>query len=163
MRRCLGLMLLVIMTTVVLVACGGGSSGPTEENLKARAEDFGAAIMNGNYSELYEFAVPEFKSICSKEDFVAGANAEIRADAVSIGLDEDAGPKAVIRASMGIDEDADVKVRASDVEVAGNQGSALIEFYLGDVRFAAQGGDDDDWVFADGQWYLGGVIRSDGC
>ena len=126
MRRCLGLMFLVIMSTVVLTACDD-SSDPTEENLKARAEAFGTAIVDGNYSEIYEFVVPEMKSVCSKEEFVAAAHAEIKAVAVSTGLDEDAGPKAVLRASMGIDEDADVKVRASDVEVTGNQGSVLIE------------------------------------
>ena len=164
MRRCLGLMFLAIMSTPVLIACGGDSSDPTEENLKARAEAFGTAIVDGNYSDLYEFAVPEMKSVCSKEEFLAGAHAEIKALAVSMELDEDAGPKAAIRALMGIDEDADVKVRASDVEVEGNQGSVLIEFYLDDVRFGAQGGDDSDhWVLTDGQWYAVGTIRSDGC
>ncbi len=54
MRRCLGLMLLVIMSTVVLTACGGDPSGPTEKTLKDSAEAFGAAIVNGNYSNLYE-------------------------------------------------------------------------------------------------------------
>ena len=53
MRRCLRLMLLVIMSTVVLTACGGDPSGPTEKTLKDSAEAFGAAIVNGNYSELY--------------------------------------------------------------------------------------------------------------
>ena len=93
---------------------------------------------------------------------MAAAHAELKAVAVSIGLDEDAEPKAVIRESMGIDEDTAVKVRASDVEVVGNRGSVLIEFYLDDVRFAA-GDDSYDWVFTDGQWNVVGILRSEGC
>ena len=93
MRRCLGLMFLLIITTVVLTACGDGSSGPTEENLEARAEAFGAAVMDGNYSEIYEFASPESKSISSKDEFVTGANASIMDAATSMGLDEDANRK----------------------------------------------------------------------
>ena len=162
MRICFGLMLLAIMSAVVLTACGGDSSGPTEETLEARAEALGTAIVDGDYSELYEFGLPELKSLCSKEDFLAAAHAELKAVAVSIGLDEDAEPKAVIRESMGIDEDTAVKVRASDVEVVGNRGSILIEFYLDDVRFAA-GDDSYDWVFTDGQWNVVGILRSEGC
>ena len=161
MRICLGLMLLVIMSTVVLTACGGDPSGPTEKTLKDSAEAFGAAIVNGNYSELYELGSPELKSGCSKEEFLSGANAAIMAEAVSMGMDEDTTPKQLIRASMGIDEDADVEVRTSNVEITGNQGSVLIEFYLDDNLFAAQGGDDSDmWMFTDGRW---GTVGSDSC
>ena len=164
MQRCLGLMLLVIITTAILTGCGGDSSGPIEENLKDRAEAFGTAIVNGDYSGIWEVSGPEFQSICSKEEYVSRANAAIMAEAVSMGLDEDATPKQVIRAGMGVDGDADVKVRASDVEVAGNQGTVLIEFYQDDVRFAGLGGDDGDiWMFTDGQWHLDGVIPSGGC
>ena len=69
MRICFGLMLLAIMSAVVLTACGGDSSGPTEETLEARAEALGTAIVDGDYSELYEFGLPELKSLCFKEDF----------------------------------------------------------------------------------------------
>ena len=162
MRRCLELMLLVIITTAVLTACGGDPSGPTEENLQARAEAFGAAIVDGNYSEIYEFGLPELKATCSKKEFLAGANTEIMAAATAMGLDEDAKTKTVIRASFGIDEDADVEVRSSEIDVSGNQGSVLLDLYLDDVHFG-QLGDDSVWVFADGQWYLGGVIRSADC
>ena len=58
MRICFGLMLLAIMSAVVLTACGGDSSGPTEETLEARAEALGTAIVDGDYSELYEFGLP---------------------------------------------------------------------------------------------------------
>ncbi len=164
MRRCLGLMFLVIMSTVVFTACGGDSSDPTEEALKARAETFGSAIMNGDYSTLYELGVPECRSVLSKEEFLSEANAAVMAEAVAMGLDEDTTPKQLIRANIGIDEDADVEVRASNVEITGNQGSVLIEFYLDDNLFGNQGGDDNDmWVLSDGQWYLGSAIDSDSC
>lgn len=143
-------MLLVIMSTVIFTACGGDSSGPTEESLKDSAEALGAAIVNGDYSELYELGTSELKSRCSKEEFLSGANAAIMAGAVSMDMDEDTTPKQLIRASMGIDEDVDVEVRVSNVEVTGNQGAVLIEFYLDGNLFAED--DSDMWVFADGQW-----------
>ena len=162
MSKYTGAALLLFIIVVALTACGG-SSDPTAENLKARAEDFGAAIMDGNYSEFYELAPPESQSRCSEEEFVAEANAALMSEVASMGLDEDTTPKTAMRALFGIDEDADIEVRASDVEVTGNTGSVLIEFYLDDVLIAAQGGDDDDWVLADGQWYLEGAIGSDAC
>ena len=162
MSKYTGAALLLFIIVVALTACGG-SSDSTAENLKARAEAFGAAIMDGNYSEFYELAPPESQSRCSEEEFVAEANAALMSEVASMGLDEDATPKTAMRALFGIDEDADIEVRASDVEVTGNTGSVLIEFYLDDVRIAAQGGDDDYWVLADGQWYLEGAIGSDAC
>ena len=161
MSKYTGLLILFI-TVVALVACGGGaSSGRTAENLKARAEAFGLAIMDGKYSEIYEFQHPECKSQFSKEEFLARANTELMSEAVSIGLDEDAKPKTVIRALMGIDEDADLKARATNVKITGNEGTVLIEYYLDGVRIAAHGGQDGDyWTFADGQWYSFG---SDDC
>ena len=164
MSKYMRLLLLLFITVVALAACGGGeSSGATAENLKARAEDFGAAIMEGNYSEVYDLASPESQSRCSKEEYVAEANAALMSEVASTGLDEDATPKTAMRALFGINEDLDIEVRASDVEVTGNTGSVLIEFYIDDVIIGTQGGDDDIWVLADGQWYLGGAIGSDAC
>ena len=76
-------MLLVILTTVALAGCGG-SSGPTAENLKARAEVFGAAFVDGNSSGMYEFAHPESKSACPEEEFVVAMNASIMSAAISM-------------------------------------------------------------------------------
>ena len=70
MRRHSGLMFPVIMTVVLLAACGG-SSGPTVENLKARAEAHGAAMVDGKYSDVYEFAPPECK-VRILQRFVSG-------------------------------------------------------------------------------------------
>ena len=69
----------------------------------------------------------------------------------------------MIRALMGIDEDADVEVRSSDAEVIGNEGSVQIEFSIDGDVVAAQGGDSVDWVFANGEWYSEDVIGSGTC
>ncbi len=89
-------------------------------------------------------------------------NASIMSAAISMGLDEDAKPKTVIRTLLGVDEDADIEVRASNVEVMGNEGSVLIEFYQDGVR-VGQEGSDEPWVFADGQWYFEVAIDADSC
>ena len=160
MRRHSGLMFPVIMTVVLLAACGG-SSGPTVENLKARAEAHGAAMVDGKYSDVYEFASPECKSTYSKDLYLANVNNELMSVAVSMGLDEDAKPKAVVRARMSIDEDADLDVRASEVEVTGNRGSALVESFLDGRLIGSDGGNAFFWVFEDGQWFNERVILSE--
>ena len=162
MRRYLGLILLAIITTAVLTACGGGSSGPTEGNLEARAEAFGDAVMDGNYSKLYEFAHPDSKSQCSKGEFLTGANAALMSLAASMGLDEDAEPKTVIRAMLGLDEDADVEVRASAAEVIEEiEGYVLLKLYQEGVLIGDLG--NSSWVFADGQWFTENAIDLDEC
>ena len=160
MKRYLGPMLFAIMTAALLAACGG-SSGPTEENLKARAEAHGTAMVDGNYSDVYEFAPPECKSTYPKDSYLANVNDELMSVAVSMGLDEDANPKAVVRARMSIDEDADLEVRASDVEVTGNRGSALVESFLDGRLVGSDGGNAFFWVFEDGKWFNERVILSE--
>ena len=160
MGRRLGLIFFVIVTMVLLAACGG-SSGPTEENLKARAEAHGAAMVDGKYSDVYEFAPPECKAVYSKDLYLANVEDELMSVAASMGLDEDAKSKAVVRARMSIDEDADLEVRASDIEVTGNRGSALVESFLDGRLISSDGGNAFFWVFEDGQWFNERVILSE--
>ena len=160
MRRHLGPISCVIMAVVLLAACGG-STGPTEENLKARAEAHGAAMVDGNYSDVYEFAPPGCKTAYPKDLYLAKVNAQLMTEAASMGLDADAKPKAVVRAKMSIDEDVDLEVRASDIEVNGNRGSALVESFLDGRLIGSDGGNAFFWVFEDGQWFNERVILSE--
>ena len=93
--------------------------------------------------------------------YLANVNNELMSVAVSMGLDEDAKPKAVVCARMSIDEDADLDVRASEVEVTGNRGSALVESFLDGRLIGSDGGNAFFWVFEDGQWFNERVILSE--
>ena len=159
-RLFLGVFAMVLILPLLLLACGGPSV-PTEENLKARAEAHGVAMVDGDYSEVYEFATPRCKATYSKDSYLASANADLMSAATSMGLDEDAKPKTVVRTKMGVDEDANLEVRVSDVEVTGNRGSALVESFLDGLWIGSDGGDNFFWVFEDGQWFNERVITSE--
>ena len=64
-------------------------SGPTAENLNARAETIGAALADGNIPTTYEFPSPESKSVWSQEEYLAAVKPGLMSEAASMGLDKD--------------------------------------------------------------------------
>ena len=132
---------LVMILTTLLLACSGSdssdSSGPTVENLEARNNEAGSAFLEADWGKFREFLHPNVQSNCSSEEV---------AETMSFN-------KAQIRSEFGVDVDADLEARASNVEVAGNRGGAVMEYYHGgNLLFRDES--TTDWEFVKGQWHL---------
>ncbi len=145
------LLLLLVIGTLLLGACGAPTTtpAPTEEFLRQRAEAAFESFSAGKWLEFYEYMSPRFREECKAGEF-----------AIEMGT-----AMTMVRSFMGIEENESLEWLVSRVTVEGEEGKVWTDILykgapdentdrLPSIIDEAEEGEDERWVFLDGQWWI---------